>query len=98
MRHREQLLDSCVPAAQANPWMQAEEQMRAGSVLQGHVVACVDYGLFVKLSNGFVALAHRTTLPHQSFELGQAVTAEVLTVDARQMRIAVLVRRVLSEI
>lgn len=73
-----------------SPWPELAATTRVGDVFEAVVVTVVDYGVFVRLSNGFVGLLHVTRFqPGAQYARGDTVTVDIESVDAEAMRLAV---------
>jgi small subunit ribosomal protein S1 len=79
----------------ADPWQSIEKTFKAGSEVEGTIVAFADFGAFVKLKDGVEGLIHlgeitwnRIKHPSQHFRIGDHVRALVLRVDKEARRIS----------
>ncbi len=82
-----------------DPWQTAEKRYKPGSLVRGTISNITTYGAFVLLEEELEGLVHISELaegvfkhPHDVVDLGERVTARILTIDARQKRIALSLR------
>lgn len=80
----------------ANPWDKIEENYAPGKVVRGDVVAIMDYGAFVRITEGITGLIHisdiswteRVTNLRDHLTEGQRVRCVVLGVDKERQRLS----------
>jgi small subunit ribosomal protein S1 len=81
--------------ALGDPWADAPQKFRAGSVIEGPVTSLTKFGAFVELSEGIEGMIHigdisaekRLNHPQEALKVGQRVKAQVLEVDSERRRI-----------
>ena len=79
-----------------DPWTQAEQIYKPGTVVKGKVVSLKDYGAFIELQEGIEGLIHisemswtrRVKHPSKVVAVGDIVEAVVLDIDAKANRIS----------
>jgi small subunit ribosomal protein S1 len=75
---------------QPNPWDSIADTFPIGTHTNGHVLKCTEYGFFIKLSNGCVALMHNSKVPTAfTADVGSIVNVVIIDVDSVGRRIAV---------
>jgi small subunit ribosomal protein S1 len=78
-----------------DPWAEVAEKFPAGTVIEGPVTNLTKFGAFVQLSEGVEGMIHVSDLsaekriehPQEMLKVGQAVKAQVLTVDKEKRQI-----------
>ncbi len=83
--------------ALGDPWVDAGEKFRVGSVVEGPVTNLTKFGAFVQIADGIEGMVHvsdisaekRITQPADVLRVGQMLRAQVLAVDPdkRQIRL-----------
>lgn len=74
---------------QPDPWVGVEQTFPVGTHTKGRVVRRVDYGTFVELNNGCVALLHKSQVPATfDAEAGKLLDVVITDVDPLTRRIA----------
>lgn len=81
--------------ALGDPWADAPQKFRVGSIVEGPVTSLPKFGAFVELSEGIEGMIHigdmsaekRLNHPQEMFKVGQQVKAQVLEVDTARRRI-----------
>jgi len=83
-----------------DPWSTVEERYQVGALIQGTITNVVDFGAFVRIERGLEGLIHISELAEGNFlhprnvvREGQTVTVRVLSVDGRNRRLALSLRR-----
>ena len=84
--------------ALGDPWVDAAEKIRVGSVVEGPVASITKFGAFVQVSEGVQGLVHiseitaerRLNHPSDVLRVGEVVRAQVLEIDKekRQLRLS----------
>ena len=84
--------------ALGDPWVEAAEQIRVGSVVEGPVASLTKFGAFVQVSEGVQGLVHiseitaerRLNHPSDVLRVGEVIRAQVLEIDKdkRQLRLS----------
>jgi len=84
--------------ALGDPWVEASERIRVGSVVEGAVASITKFGAFVQVTEGVQGLVHiseivadrRLNHPSDVLRVGEVVRAQVLEIDKdkRQMRLS----------
>ena len=83
------------------PWTGVEDRIKAGDTVEGVVKRIVDFGAFVEIEEGVEGLVHISQIanrhigtPDEVLEVGQQVTAKVLSVDENEQRISLSIKEV----
>lgn len=86
---------------QPGPWTGIEERIQAGDKIEGVVKRLVDFGAFVEVEEGVEGLVHISQIanrhigtPSEVLEVGQQITAKVLSVDEEEQRISLSIKEV----
>lgn len=86
---------------QPGPWTGIEDRIKAGDKVEGVVKRLVDFGAFVEVEEGVEGLVHISQIanrhigkPSEVLEVGQQVTAKVLSVDENDQRISLSIKEV----
>lgn len=84
--------------ALGDPWVEAAEKIKVGSVVEGSVASITKFGAFVKVAEGVQGLVHiseiiadqRLNHPSDVLRVGEVVRAQVLEIDKdkRQLRLS----------
>jgi small subunit ribosomal protein S1 len=84
--------------ALGDPWVEAAEKLKAGSVVEGPVASITKFGAFVQVAEGVQGLVHiseivgdrRLNHPSDVLRVGEVVRAQVLEIDKekRQLRLS----------
>ncbi|ADV83302.1 30S ribosomal protein S1 [Terriglobus saanensis] len=85
--------------ALGDPWVEAAERIKVGSVVEGPVVTIMKFGAFVQIAEGVQGLVHiseitaerRLNHPSDVLRVGEVVKAQVLEIDKekRQLRLSI---------
>src|SRR3989475_7971890 len=82
-----------------DPWAQVPRRYPAGTRVKGAVTSVTDFGVFVELEEGIEGLVHvsqlsteRVDKPSALYKPGDAVEAEVTSVDSREKRIGLSIK------
>ena len=74
---------------QPDPWASVEQALPVGTHTKGRVVRCVDYGAFVELNNGCIALLHKSQTPAAfDADVGNLLDVVITVVDPLARRIS----------
>lgn len=74
---------------QPDPWVSIEQTFPPGTYAKGRIIRCVDYGVFVELKNGCVALLHKSQMPNSFYPiLGNFISVVITAVDSVARRIS----------
>ena len=81
--------------ALGDPWVDAAQKFKAGSVVEGHITSLTKFGAFVQLAEGVEGMIHvsdisaekRINHPQDVLRLGQSLKAQVLEVDQDKRRL-----------
>lgn len=83
------------------PWSNVEERIKTGDVVQGTVKRIVSFGAFVEIEDGVEGLVHISQIanrhigtPDEILEVGQEVSAKVLSVDEEEKRISLSMKEI----
>ncbi|GAA0458848.1 30S ribosomal protein S1 [Alkalibacillus silvisoli] len=86
---------------QPGPWTNVEENLKAGSVIEGKVKRLVNFGAFVEVLPQVEGLVHISEVskehigsPHEVLEVGQAVQVKVLDVNEGEKRVSLSIKEV----
>ncbi len=87
-----------IKALTPDPWEEAPEKYKEGTLVEGKVSQIVDFGIFVELEPGVEGLLHNSELgdPEQREELepGQSILVKVIRVEPDRRRIGLSARQV----
>src|SRR3989454_365252 len=82
-----------------DPWAQVPKRYAPGTRVKGAVTSVTDFGVFVELEEGIEGLVHvsqlsaeRVDKPSALYKPGDAVEAEVTSVDSREKRIGLSIK------
>src|SRR5205823_5070452 len=82
-----------------DPWAQVPKRYAPGTRVKGAVTSITDFGVFVELEEGIEGLVHvsqlsteRVDKPSALYKPGDAVEAEVTSVDPREKRIGLSIK------
>ncbi len=82
-----------------NPWDVARKKFKKGAVAAGKVTSITDFGIFVELAEGVEGLIRQSDFgskgegsARDAFKLGDEVTAEVISVNKKERRIALSIK------
>src|SRR5437870_696392 len=82
-----------------DPWLQVPKRYAPGTRARGTVTSVTDFGVFVELEEGIEGLVHvsqlsteRVDKPSALYKPGDAVEAEVTSVDSREKRIGLSIK------
>jgi small subunit ribosomal protein S1 len=83
----------------ADPWVTLRERHPDGSRVRGKITSVADFGVFVEIEEGIEGLIHisqlsteRVDKPQSLYKPGDEVDAEVISIDAKERRIALSVK------
>ncbi len=83
------------------PWSGIEERIKEGEKVNGIVKRLVNFGAFVEIDDGVEGLVHISQIanrhigtPEEVLEVGQEVTAKVLSVDENEQRISLSIKEI----
>src|SRR5699024_7865904 len=83
------------------PWSNVEERIKTGDVVQGTVKRIVSIGAFVEIEDGVEGLVHISQIanrhigtPADVLEVGQEVSAKVLSVDEEEKLISLSMKEI----
>ena len=89
---------------ETNPWIDAEEKFKPGSIVKGRIARMTDFGAFVELMPGVDALLHvsqisreRIDKPSDVLELGQEVTVKIVDLNAVDHKISLSMKSLEKE-
>ncbi len=89
---------------ETNPWIDAEEKFKPGSVVKGRIARMTDFGAFVELTPGVDALLHvsqisrdRIEKPSDVLSLGQEVTVKIVDLNAEDHKISLSMKSLEKE-
>src|SRR2546427_607612 len=82
-----------------DPWATVPKRYPTGTRVKGAVTSVTDFGVFVELEEGVEGLVHvsqlsteRVDKPSSLYKIGDAVEAEVTSVDSREKRIGLSIK------
>ena len=97
---RKERISLSLKALEKNPWTEARERFRAGSVVTGRVEALEDFGAFVELAPNVQGLIHvsemarrRVNHPRDVLSQGEEVKVAILEIDDRRKRFRLSLKR-----
>jgi small subunit ribosomal protein S1 len=81
--------------ALGDPWADAGQKFKAGSVVEGHITSLTKFGAFLQVTEGVEGMIHvsdissekRINHPQDVLRLGQSLKAQVLEVDQDKRRL-----------
>lgn len=83
------------------PWSGVEERIKEGDIIQGVVKRIVDFGAFIEIEVGVEGLVHISQIanrhigtPDEVLDIGQTVSAKVLSVSEADERISLSIKEV----
>lgn len=83
------------------PWSGIEERIKEGDKVKGIVKRLVNFGAFVEIEDGVEGLVHISQIanrhigtPEEVLEVGQEITAKVLSVDEGEQRISLSIKEI----
>ncbi len=89
---------------QPDPWEEIPYKYQVGTKVTGTVTNVTDFGVFVELEEGIEGLIHVSEISQEKiktpigmFEVGQTVTAKVVSVSRRERKIGLSLRRLEEE-
>ncbi len=82
-------LSLSIKQATKDPWDEIEKVVKKDAKFEGEVTNVTDYGVFVKLEEGFEGLIHMTKIPPgKTFDKGDKVNVYVEDIDTKKKQIA----------
>jgi small subunit ribosomal protein S1 len=85
---------------QADPWKSVAARYRVGSEITGTITNVTDFGVFVELEEGIEGLVHVSEIskekiktPVGKFNMGEPITARVMTINSDERRIGLSIKR-----
>jgi small subunit ribosomal protein S1 len=89
-----------VKQLQADPWKSVAARYRVGSEITGTITNVTDFGVFVELEEGIEGLVHVSEIskekiktPVGKFNMGETITARVMTINSDERRIGLSIKR-----
>jgi small subunit ribosomal protein S1 len=89
-----------VKQLQADPWKSVAARYRVGSEITGTITNVTDFGVFVELEEGIEGLVHVSEIskekiktPVGKFNVGETITARVMTINSDERRIGLSIKR-----
>jgi small subunit ribosomal protein S1 len=83
-----------------DPWKSVAVRYRAGTEITGTITNVTDFGIFVELEEGIEGLVHvseiskeKVKTPVGKFNVGEPITARVMTINSDERRIGLSVKR-----
>ncbi len=87
-----------------DPWKSVHTRYRVGSEITGTVTNVTDFGVFVELEEGIEGLVHVSEIskekiktPVGRFQIGDPITAKVMTINSEERRIGLSIKRLEME-
>lgn len=87
-----------------NPWLDAEEKYKVGTVVTGKVVRLTDFGAFVELEKGVDALLHVSQIskehvaqPSDRLKVGEAIEAQIMDLNLEEKKISLSIKALNEE-
>ena len=88
----------------SNPWITASEKYAVGNVVTGKVARMTDFGAFIELESGVVALLHVSQIsknhiekPSDELKVGQEITAKVVDFKAEEKKISLSMKALIVD-
>jgi small subunit ribosomal protein S1 len=85
---------------QEDPWKSVGARYRVGTEITGTITNVTDFGIFVELEEGIEGLIHVSEIskekiktPVGRFNVGEAITAKVMTINSDERRIGLSIKR-----
>jgi small subunit ribosomal protein S1 len=85
---------------QEDPWKSVSERYRVGTEITGTITNVTDFGIFVELEEGIEGLVHVSEIskekiktPVGRFNVGDVITAKVMTINSDERRIGLSTKR-----
>jgi small subunit ribosomal protein S1 len=85
---------------QEDPWKSVGARYRVGTEITGTITNVTDFGIFVELEEGIEGLIHVSEIskekiktPVGRFNVGEAITAKVMTINSDERRIGLSTKR-----
>jgi small subunit ribosomal protein S1 len=89
---------------QDDPWKSVSERYQVGTEITGTITNVTDFGIFVELEEGIEGLVHVSEIskekiktPVGKFNIGDVLTARVMTINSEERRIGLSVKRLEME-
>jgi small subunit ribosomal protein S1 len=89
-----------VKQLQEDPWKSVATRYRVGAEISGTITNVTDFGIFVELEEGIEGLVHVSEIskekiktPVGRFNVGEAITARVMTINSDERRIGLSIKR-----
>ena len=89
---------------QEDPWKSVSERYRVGTEITGTITNVTDFGIFVELEEGIEGLVHVSEIskekiktPVGRFNVGDVITAKVMTINSDERRIGLSTKRLEME-
>jgi small subunit ribosomal protein S1 len=83
-----------------DPWRSVAARYRVGTEITGTITNVTDFGIFVELEEGIEGLVHVSEIskekiktPVGKFNVGDAITAKVMTINSDERRIGLSIKR-----
>lgn len=84
---------------ETNPWRNASEKYKIGTVVEGHVARMTDFGAFIELEEGIDALLHVSQIsvehvekPSDVLKIGQEITAKIVDFNNETKKISLSIK------
>jgi len=85
---------------QEDPWKSVSSRYRVGTEITGTITNVTDFGIFVELEEGIEGLIHvseiskeKVKTPVGKFNVGDPITAKVMTINSDERRIGLSIKR-----
>ena len=93
-----------VKQLQEDPWKSVASRYRVGTEISGTITNVTDFGIFVELEEGIEGLVHVSEIskekiktPVGKFNVGDPITAKVMTINSDERRIGLSTKRLEME-
>ena len=87
-----------------NPWLEAEEKLSNGAVVEGRVARMTDFGAFVELLPGVDALLHVSQIckdhvdkPSDALSIGQVIQAKIVDFNPADHKISLSMKALIPD-
>lgn len=88
----------------SNPWEDADEKYKSGSIIEGRVAKLVSFGAFIEIEPGIEGLVHISQIAHEHvnepsdvLKVGDIVNVKILDVNIKDRRMSLSIKETLSD-
>lgn len=81
-----------------DPWLDIDEKLHEGDVIEGKIINITDFGAFVYIQEGIEGLLHVSEIDWyggdlSSFKVGDTIKVKIIEIDKKEKRIALSIKR-----